>query len=230
MTSTEQLGASAYYCDFVLEHYLEQIRPTTIVDFGAGGGKNGLIARRVLGDACEVIGVEGFERSANTLRAGNVYNRVDCALLQDWITKEQGKYAMAVFGDVLEHLAPSAIHASIRSCLGKFDHILIVCPLWDIFQSAAYGNELEKHKTYVTMNFFDKYRPISKCIVEGDDYTIMSILIDAHRQKQPLTKRAVWAAFHVLMLSLQPIGLARPAVDAIKYVLRGRAGRFREQK
>jgi|WetSurMetagenome_2_1015567.scaffolds.fasta_scaffold436381_3 hypothetical protein len=41
----QQYGSSVPLCDFVLKYQLEELQPLQIVDFGAGGGKNGTIAR-----------------------------------------------------------------------------------------------------------------------------------------------------------------------------------------
>src|SRR5688572_8483075 len=101
-----QYGASTSTCDYIVQQQLRLCHPAQIVDFGAGGGKNGRLARSVLGMNCTLIAVEGFERTAQMLREGSVYDRVDTALLQQWIDSNSGSYSLALFGDVIEHLTP----------------------------------------------------------------------------------------------------------------------------
>lgn len=227
MTSAAQFGSSATLCDFALLNQLAKLKPRSVVDFGAGAGKNGKIVRQVLGADCEIVAVEGYEPAANSLRSHGVYNRVDYSLLQDWVDKDPGHYSVAIFGDVIEHLTPREIHKVLRGCLKKFDHIIVVVPLHDIFQDDSYGNELEVHKAYITAGFFDRYKPVEKHIVEGEEYTIMNLLITPSRPERSLAKRIVWKGFHYTMLVLQPIGLARPVVSLIKATLGPYAGKLR---
>ena len=228
MTSAAQFGSSEYICDFAVEEQLRKLKPTSVVDFGSGGGKYARMVRRVVGDGCKLVAVEGCMSTVTALREAGLYNQVERALLQDWLKMEISHYSVAIFGDVIEHLTPSEVRRCMKLALQKFDYIIIVAPLHDIFQDGAtyesgVYNELEKHKTYITKGFFDRYSPISKHIVVGEEYTIMNVLIQARRPKKPLVKRAAWSTFHLAMLTLQPLGLARPTVDLLKMTL----GRFK---
>jgi len=172
--------------------------------------------------------VEGCASTVKALEAAKLYHSVKCELLQDWLERDPGHYSVAIFGDVIEHITPREVRHCMKLAMEKFDHIIIVAPLHDIFQDGAtYAdgvyNELEKHKTYITEGFFDRYSPVSKHIVVGEEYTIMNVLIQTRRPKKPLVKRAAWNTFHLAMLTLQPIGLARPTVDLLKMTL----GRFK---
>ena len=214
-----QFGLSEYICDFALVEQLRKLAPASVVDFGAGYGKNGEIVRKILGAACTLVAVEGFGPAADALRSGGVYDRVSHSLLQDWLDNNNAPYSVAIFGDVIEHLTPREVHRCLELCMRKFDHIIIVAPLHDIFQDGAYGNELERHKTYITQGFFDRYRPIQRHVIVGSDYTIMNVLIQTRLPKKSLATRAAWSAFHMAMLALQPVGLARPTVDLLKMTL-----------
>jgi hypothetical protein len=215
-SNVEEGGASTWLCDYIVEQQLRHLRPDDLVDFGAGAGKNGRLARRALGTDCKTIAVEGFERTAATLKERGIYDRVDTALLQQWVDNDEGKYSCALFGDVIEHLTPRQIHYVLRKCLDKFAHVIIVVPLYDIFQDDAYGNELEIHRSYITSGFFDRYKPVEKHVVKGGEFSIMNLLITTHPQLPPLYRRFLWRVFHVTMLVLQPLGLARPLVDLMK--------------
>jgi len=218
MTSVIQehrYGSSSSQCDYVLQYQIAQMRPQQIVDFGAGGGKNGRIARELLGNSVRLIAVEGFESAAQSLRESGLYDEVCHDLLQRWVEKDAGTYDLAIFGDVLEHLTPSEIHMVVQQSLTKFKRIIIVCPLHDIFQEDCYGNSLEVHRAYITANFFDRYHPTEKHVVQGREWTIINVAINLKPQV-PLYKRISWGAFHASMVALQPIGLARPFVNFLK--------------
>jgi hypothetical protein len=208
-------GSSSSLCDYVLRRQIEQMRPQHIVDFGAGGGKNGRIARELLGNDVKLIAVEGFESAAISLRECGPYDEVCHDLLQHWTENSTGTYDLAIFGDVLEHLTPKEIHIVVQRCLLKFSRIIIVCPLHDIFQESCYGNPLEVHRAYITDAFFDCYCPIEKHLVRGPECTIMNAAIDP-LPHIPLYRRASLAVFHVSMIALQPLGLARPFVNLLK--------------
>jgi hypothetical protein len=210
-------GTSVSYLDYVLTNQLERIKPKQIVDFGAGIGKNGLISRQLFGGLVNLIAVESFKNTVSTLVAHNTYNNVFNSLIQEWVGfQDETQLDLAIFGDVLEHLKHREIHMVLKLCIKKFKNIIIVCPLYDIFQEEAYGNPLEKHQTYITSTFFDHYNPVEKHIVRGEEYTLMNLYIKPSSNCIPLYRKLSWLIFHNAMLLLQPIGLARPLVDFLK--------------
>ena len=171
-----QSGTSVSLCDYILKHQIEEIQPRQVVDFGAGIGKNGKITRGILAEQVRLTAVEGCERTAEILSAQSLYDEVYYSLIQEWVFKDLNKYDLAIFGDVLEHLTPKKIHTIIGRCLNKFKHIIVICPLHEIFQEEIYGNPLEVHQTYVTDTFFDRYNIIEKHIVKGKQWTIMNYI------------------------------------------------------
>jgi hypothetical protein len=216
VTSEAQLGASATFCDYITETQIRKLAPQSIVDFGAGAGKYGWLIRRILGNEPHIIGVDGYQPAVDALSKGGVYSTASCKLLQNWLDDTSDRHSLAIFGDVIEHLTPGEIHRVMRSAMERFDHIIIVVPLHDIFQDDSYGNALEIHRAYITHDFFDRYKPVEKHIVQGDEYTIMNVLIPTKRMNEQTVKRWAWRAFHYSMLALQPVGLARPLVNLIK--------------
>ena len=210
-------GTSVSYLDYVLRNQIERIKPQQIVDFGAGSGKIGLIAREILDKDVNLIAVEGFENTVTALTAQNTYNKVYHSLIQGWVEfQESSQLDLAIFGDVIEHLKPKEIHMVLKLCIKKFKNIIIVCPLYDIFQEEVYGNPLETHQTYITSNFFDHYKPVEKHIVIGEEFTLMNLYIKPSSNSIPLYRKLSWLVFHNIMLVLQPIGLARPFVNFLK--------------
>lgn len=213
----QQYGSSSSLLDFVLKNQLAEIKPNKVVDFGAGGGKNGRLIRGILSDKCRIVAVEGSERTVQMLLSiKGLYDEVQHDLLQEWTRKNTTSHNVAIFGDVLEHLSAKEIHQVIDRSLKYFEQIIIVAPLHDIFQEAAYDNPLEVHRSYITSNFFDKYGPIEKHIITSPDYTIMNVRIVSGAQRTGLTKNIFGTIFHYCMIILQPFGLARPFVNFLK--------------
>jgi hypothetical protein len=214
--SAEQYGTSLSTCDYIAAHQLATCRPASIVDFGAGAGKYGQLAREVLGSGIQVTAVEGYARTARMLEGQKIYSHVDNQLIQDWLATNSRHYDMAIFGDVLEHLTPKQIHQVIRRCLSTFKNILIVCPLHEIFQDEAYGNALEVHHSYVTESFFDSYEIVEKHLVRSGPWLMMNVLIDTQSQPMEGWTRLARRLFHYTILVLQPFGAARPLVSFLK--------------
>jgi SAM-dependent methyltransferase len=213
---TKQYGSSTSLCDYILRQQIKQVGPKDVVDFGAGGGKNGRLVKQVIGKGCRLIAVEGFERTVNMLSAQGLYDDVQHDLIQNWIKSESRSYDLAIFGDVLEHLTSREIHGIIKKSRRIFKTIIIIAPLHDIFQDEAYGNPLEVHRSYITQRFFDRYYPVEKHIVRGNGRTIMNVRIVSDLKIEPCYRRTFWAVFHLSMVVLQPLGLARPAVNLLK--------------
>jgi hypothetical protein len=212
-----QYGSSASFCDYILKHQLEEIRPLNIVDFGAGAGKVGKIARQILQKNVGLIAVEGFEKTAQMLSTEGTYDKIYNSLIQDWVFNNSDIYDMAIFGDVLEHLKPKEIHMVIRQCLKMFKHIIVICPLHDIFQDEEYNNSLEVHQTYITNNFFNRYNYIDKHTVKGGGLTMMNVhILSEQESAEPIWRKLSWFAFHSAMFIFQPLGLARPFVNLLK--------------
>jgi hypothetical protein len=217
----QELGSSETILDYVLRHQIVEAQPGTVVDFGAGGGKNGRIAREALGGGVRITAVEGFERTARMLAVDGPYDEVRPMLIEEWIRTDSGEYDLAIFGDVLEHLTPRQIHNTLRACATRFKAMVVVSPLHDIFQESCYGNDLEVHRSFITSGFFDKYDVVEKHIVVGREWTIMNVLIRPGSQAQPWYRNGSRSLFYAAMRVLQPIGLARPFVGFLKKYLKG---------
>jgi hypothetical protein len=209
-------GVSSSLCDYILRQQLAEIRPRQIVDFGAGGGKNGRISREMLADQVRLVAVEGCPETAKMLSGQGLYDEVHESLIQAWVAKDANHYDLAIFGDVLEHLAPREIHAVLGQCLKKFKHIIVICPLHEVFQEDIYDNPLEVHQTYVTIDFFDRYNVIEKHLVKRGYWTIMNIRILSECEPKPISKRLSHFIFHNSMRALQPLGLSMPFANFIK--------------
>ncbi|MDR1924054.1 MAG: class I SAM-dependent methyltransferase [Planctomycetaceae bacterium] len=169
-------GTSASLLDDVLVRQIAAIQPRSVVDFGAGAGKNGGIVRKTLGDSdVRLVAVEGFEPTVEILRQAGVYDNVECMLIQDWFKQNTNHYDLAIFGDVLEHLSVWEVRNVLRKCYKCFSHVIVIAPLYDIFQEELYGNKLEIHKCYMTETFFNRYYPLEKHFKRGDDWYMLNV-------------------------------------------------------
>ncbi len=210
----KKYGSSATLLDYVLKQQVADIGPKEIVDFGAGGGKNGRLMREVLGNDCKLVAVEGYEKTAQMLGEQGIYDEVRHDLLQKWLEENSEHRDLAIFGDVLEHLTHKQIYRVLDDSLKSFDHVIVVAPLHDLFQDASYGNTLEIHRTYITSRFFDRYNPIEKHIAKSlnksEKWTIMNVRLSSKRQEKTMRRRFLESVYHYSILALQPVGLARP--------------------
>ena len=126
-------GFSSPECDYILRHQIGLIQPRSIVDFGAGAGKVGKIAREVLEKNYKIEAVEGNDKTAQMLVREGQYHKVSNNLIQDWIEANSDHHDLAVFGDVLEHLSTAEINRVMQKSIKIFDHIIIHVPLHEIF-------------------------------------------------------------------------------------------------
>ena len=157
-------GTSGTWLDYILRHQLAEIRTASVVDFGAGEGKNAHLIREVLGTGCRIVAIEGFAPTVRMLEDSGLYDEVHGALIQEWCARNAATCDLALFGDVLEHLSPRAIHRVIRDCLPRFRELIIVVPLCHNQQDAVGGNRLEIHRSYLTPRVFRRYRPVEQHI------------------------------------------------------------------
>ena len=146
-------------CDLVrpyVEGEVRAIGPRSVVDFGAGAGKMGTICRTLLGDQVHLTAVEGCRETVALLSESGLYNRVDHALLQDWLRSNTGTYDLAIFGDVLEHLTRRQAFAAVNDALKIAPNVIVNVPLRNLHQDAFEANPLEEHKAYLTEHCFSK--------------------------------------------------------------------------
>jgi len=214
----ETVGGSSRQSDWVAREQISSLNPKSVVDFGAGRGKYCRFVRELLGSDVELTAVDGYKKAAEGLEESHLCDQVDNMLLERWFDNNTDKYDLAIFGDVLEHLHPRVIRRVVEKALKVFKYIIIVIPLYDIFQRDTYGNRLEDHKAYIGPKFFDRYHPIEKHIVyrdrHGTPFDIMNILLwSEYTDNRKPYKKILRRARHYLLLALQPLGLAKAFVD-----------------
>lgn len=176
----QEHGGSFSTLDKYVIEQLSLIKPKIIVDFGAGGGKYGKLARELFDHFdYEIVAVEGFEPSVEYLNKLKIYKTVHHQLIQDWIRDNKDlRFDLAIFGDVLEHLERQEAIKILDSAVRIFSNIIICVPLRNIFQGDEHGNPLEIHKSYINETFFDNFYIREKHIVMAErDQFMMNIWI-----------------------------------------------------
>jgi cyclopropane fatty-acyl-phospholipid synthase-like methyltransferase len=221
--SDQILGGSSKQCDWVTKEQIKTLNPKSVVDFGSGRGKYCRFVRELLGSDVLITAVDGYKPAADNLEKSGLCNHVDHVLLQRWFDGNKEKYDLAIFGDVLEHLPPRKIKSVLRKSFEVFKWIIIVLPLYDIFQRDSYGNKLEDHVAYIGPDFFDKFHPLEKHIVskarDGTPYDIMNILLSSeYKDTRKPVKKILRQVRHYLILTLQHIGLAKAFVDFENFI------------
>jgi len=214
----ETLGGSSHQSDWVAREQIISLDPKSVVDFGAGRGKYCRFVRELLGSDVELTAVDGYKKAAEGLEESHLCDKVDNMLLERWFDNNTDKYDLAIFGDVLEHLPPKVIRRVVEKALSTFKYIIIVIPLYDIFQRDTYGNKLEDHKAYIGPKFFDRYHPIEKHIVSRErhdtPFDIMNLLLwSEYADRRKPYKKILWQVRHNILKLLQLIGLAKVFVD-----------------
>ena len=133
--------------------------PRSVLDLGVGHGINGAGIRNWLNVGIKenykqtlLIGVEGFEDYKSPLWA--CYDYVITSTIQDYLANRDAdnvKYDCVLMTDVLEHFDKDEGNAVISNIINYMLNpggiLLISTPAVWIEQGAAYGNELETHRS-----------------------------------------------------------------------------------
>src|SRR5262245_7664124 len=138
-------------------YVLQQVRviaPATVVDFGAGRGLMGQLCRDVLGTDARLNAVEGCPSTVTLLQGSGTYNRVDHALINDWVKANREPFDLAIFGDVLEHLTRRQAFSAVTETLRFARNVVVNVPLRNLQQDGMEANPLEEHKAYLTEHCF----------------------------------------------------------------------------
>ena len=130
--------------------------PRSVLDLGVGHGINGAGIRNWLNVGIKenykqttLIGVEGFRQYHSPL--WDCYDLVEITTIQDYLDNSNAQYDCILMTDVLEHFDKDEGNAIISKIVNNKltpDGILLIStPAVWIEQGAAYGNELETHRS-----------------------------------------------------------------------------------
>ncbi len=147
---------------------IKTLDPQRILDFGAGFGRWGILAREFLeiwGDANysgiwkrQIDGVEVF---ADYIKPYHHYFYTNIYIEEgySWIFSNTAKYDLAIFGDVLEHFEKTKAFQILDKALSISDFVLVNIPLgsnWE--QSGKDSNDYEEHKSIWREADFNIYK------------------------------------------------------------------------
>ncbi len=130
--------------------------PKTILDLGVGNGINGAGVRNWLNVGIKdnykdttVIGVEGYPHYRSEL--WKCYDWVHTCTIQTFLQESDKQFDCVLMTDVLEHFdkdeGNAVISKIVNDVLNPGGILLISTPAVWIEQGAAYGNELETHRS-----------------------------------------------------------------------------------
>ena len=130
--------------------------PKTVLDLGVGHGINGAGIRNWLNVGIFdnykdtlIVGVEGFSEYESPL--WQCYDWVHTCTIQTFLQESDKQFDCVLMTDVLEHFdkdeGNAVISKIVRDVLSPGGILLISTPAVWIEQGAAYGNELETHRS-----------------------------------------------------------------------------------
>ena len=148
------IGSYSSFRD-IMRHALMH-SPKSVLDLGIGHGINGAGIRNWLNVGVKsnykdttVIGVEGFKDYESPL--WGCYDIVHTCTIQEYLQRKDVQFECVIMTDVLEHFdkdeGSAIINKIINDVLPKGGILLISTPAVWIEQGAAYGNELETHRS-----------------------------------------------------------------------------------
>jgi len=142
---------SANTFDNILQDHVVKLQPQSILDVGAGSGKNGTLIRQT-GYKNILECLEPTEKYINEFQLTNIYDNIYNANIHDFInTKYKFNYDLVIFGDVLEHLFRSQVIDILDYFLYKAKWIILLWP--NNMPQDDYGNNpYEIHKSNFTLN------------------------------------------------------------------------------
>lgn len=139
-----------------LEQRYAEIRPSTVVDLGAGEGIYSMRFRPLYRSYWTAI--EGFEPYVSRFDLASKYDRIHVADIRSAAFEPADLY---VAGDVLEHLErPEALDV-INRLQAVASHVFVSVPIVEICQGAVNGNPLEEHKHH--WSFEDMHEVLDHC-------------------------------------------------------------------
>lgn len=142
---------SANTFDSILQEHVVSLKPASILDIGAGSGKNGKLIREA-GYTNNLDCLEPTHSYVTDYNLNSIYNTVYPYSITQFVdTVYKFNYDLVVCGDVLEHLFRSQVIDYIDYFLYKCKWMIIIWP--NNMPQDDYGNNpYEIHKSNFTIN------------------------------------------------------------------------------
>lgn len=119
-----------------------ELKPTTVLDVGAGQGTYLNLIRDGLGAGVIVNAVEVWQPYIDQF---NLENRYDKLFAMDVREMTNFKYDLVILGDILEHMSESDAVALWSKISKEAKHAMISIPIVHYHQDAINGNPYEVH-------------------------------------------------------------------------------------
>jgi hypothetical protein len=128
-------------------------QPARVLDLGMGAGFLGAVVRQWLDLGVRpwrtrLVGVEAWADYRNPL--WDLYDLVVVDRIESYLTGFQDQFDMVLLGDVLEHMEiPEGmlLLSQVRIRVAAGGMLIVATPAEFFDQGAAYGNELERHRS-----------------------------------------------------------------------------------
>lgn len=142
--------SSNTFDDVLIDHIVFKLKPTSVLDVGAGAGKNGKLIRSK-GYTGQLDAVEPTASYVEQFSLEQTYNKIYPVDLRTFLdTEHKFKYDVAVFGDVLEHFYRSQVIDYLDYVLYKVNWAIVIWPNF-VPQEDDGNNPYEIHKSNFTL-------------------------------------------------------------------------------
>jgi len=132
--------------DQILVDQVLGLNPKTVLDVGAGAGKNGLLLRNA-GYRGKLDAIEPTQYYIDEFNLVNQYDKIYSQSLEEYVQKNPtNRYDVVIFGDVLEHLFRSAAMDYLDYILYRTRWVIVIWPTY-LPQDDYGNNHYEVHKT-----------------------------------------------------------------------------------
>ena len=149
---------SIRYFDHVFADQIQKMRPTKMLDIGAGYGKYGRMTKKYV-PSCHRTAIEPVKKYIEDYRLDQVYDEIVNTDLFSAIKDgyfDNKDYNVVTLGDVLEHMFLSQALDVINYLSYKTEWIVIQYPT-QLNQPAIGGVEWERHLSNFSINDFARY-------------------------------------------------------------------------
>jgi len=146
LTEILNMPYSSNTFDQILVDQVLGLKPKTVLDVGAGAGKNGLLLRNA-GYQGKLDAIEPTQNYIEKFNLVNQYDKIYPQSLEEYVQKNPtNRYDVVIFGDVLEHLFRSAAMDYLDYFLYRTCWVIVIWPTY-LPQDDYENNHYEVHKT-----------------------------------------------------------------------------------
>jgi 2-polyprenyl-3-methyl-5-hydroxy-6-metoxy-1,4-benzoquinol methylase len=147
-------GSVGKFNDLIYK-FLEEIKPTSILDVGVGAGSYGKLIKNIYPNTT-VTGIEPTESYIGQYNLDQVYDSIHVTTIQEYIKGDVGIHDVVLCIDVLEHLFLSEAIDMLEALTYHSKWIILAWPN-DVNQNWVDGNYYEKHKSNMVLSDLQRF-------------------------------------------------------------------------